>query len=385
MLLLSPAFAADLSPGVPAPPLTLARVLQAPPGVEASWAALKGQAVVLEFWATWCAGCREAIPHLNRLQQDLAGKPVRFVSITDEDAAVVQAFLKDHPIHGWIGLDQAERTFKDYGILGRPTTVLVDQAGIVRGVGNAIDLTAGILEDLVAGRPVEFTRSSRSPVRLQSAPEPLFQVILRPAAPAAVSGYSPGAMSGKAGARWSGFGMTLASLLATAHALAPDRVRNATTGTWIEQSRFDVSIAAPGLTNESRLRLLRQLLEETFALETRQTAVETDLYVLRRGPGLDLRMTPSAGQSSLAGKLGAIKGVSVPTARLAVLLEQTLKKTVVDETGLEGGFDLALTWDAARPESLVDAVREQLGLELVPARRALVHLEITSARQPAAW
>ena len=42
-------------PGTPAPPLHITQPLQAPPGASADWSALRGKAVVLEFWATWWA------------------------------------------------------------------------------------------------------------------------------------------------------------------------------------------------------------------------------------------------------------------------------------------------------------------------------------------
>lgn len=139
---------ADPFPKTPAPPLSLDRLLQAPPGQSAAWPALKGQAIVIEFWATWCTGCREQIAHLNALEKQFQGRPLRFISITEEDPALVARFLKDCPISGWIGIDKDGKTVEDYGIIGWPTTVLVDASGMVQGVGNAAALTAPILEAL---------------------------------------------------------------------------------------------------------------------------------------------------------------------------------------------------------------------------------------------
>src|SRR5215471_10903219 len=84
---------ADLKMGAPAPPIAFAQVLQAPEGTAANWERLKGTAVVLEFWATWCPGCVQQIPHLNRLSEQFRGKPLCFISVTDEEPGIVQRFL----------------------------------------------------------------------------------------------------------------------------------------------------------------------------------------------------------------------------------------------------------------------------------------------------
>src|SRR6185437_7368319 len=77
----------------PAPALDLQQILRAPNGSRATWDALRGKVVVLEFWATWCPTCVKSIPHFNALVDELKDKPVQFISITDEDPATVRSFL----------------------------------------------------------------------------------------------------------------------------------------------------------------------------------------------------------------------------------------------------------------------------------------------------
>src|SRR5215471_10614976 len=91
--------------GDPAPPLTITQLMNASSGAVATWSALRGWAVVLEFWATWCAPCVEQIPHLNKLAEQFKNNNALFLSVTDEDAATVSAFTAKRPIAGWIGID----------------------------------------------------------------------------------------------------------------------------------------------------------------------------------------------------------------------------------------------------------------------------------------
>ena len=76
--------AAAVEAGKPAPSLNLTQILQAAAGGSASWDAFRGKATVLEFWATWCGPCVEAIPHWNKLVERFQDRPIRFLSITDE-------------------------------------------------------------------------------------------------------------------------------------------------------------------------------------------------------------------------------------------------------------------------------------------------------------
>lgn len=107
-------------------PLTL---LQAPQGSLASLKDLRGEVLVLEFWATWCGPCREMIPHMNKMADSFSGRPVRFLSVTDESQDKVAAFLKDHPMRAWIGLDPGRSAFRAFKVTSVPQVYVIDPYG----------------------------------------------------------------------------------------------------------------------------------------------------------------------------------------------------------------------------------------------------------------
>ena len=121
--------------GKEAPPLSLSKILQSPAGASATWEALRGKVVVIDFWATWCGPCRKSIPHWNELVDTFKEKPVQFLAITDENEQVVKLFLKGTPIRSWVGLEGVGQSVRDrYGIEGIPTAVIVNQTGMVVAV-----------------------------------------------------------------------------------------------------------------------------------------------------------------------------------------------------------------------------------------------------------
>src|SRR6185295_11644615 len=85
-------------PGPTAPEVSTAAVMAAGfrdlQGRPRSLGEFQGKVVVLNFWATWCAPCREEMPAFERLQAKWGGRGVQFVGVSAEDASKVQDFAK---------------------------------------------------------------------------------------------------------------------------------------------------------------------------------------------------------------------------------------------------------------------------------------------------
>src|SRR5713226_2747305 len=140
-----------LKAGLPAPELALKKILQASSDAKADWKSLRGKVVILEFWATWCAPCLAVQPHLNDLVEKFKGKSVQVISITDEDESRVASFLKRRTLKGWVGLDLDGSLKKAYCAFTVPKTVVVDSQGNIVAVTHAKDLTAEMLNQMLAG------------------------------------------------------------------------------------------------------------------------------------------------------------------------------------------------------------------------------------------
>lgn len=87
-----------------------------------------GRVRLLDFWATWCAPCRDEIPLLNQLQDDYADAGFEILAITDEDAGVVREFVDEHGVR-YTNFVGGEEVSERYGVLGLPTAFLVDSEG----------------------------------------------------------------------------------------------------------------------------------------------------------------------------------------------------------------------------------------------------------------
>lgn len=141
--------AGDLSVGDPVPDVKIPQLLQAGGRESVTLEELRGSTIVLEFWATWCPPCRDAIPHMNDLVDEFSGDDkVRFISVTDEPESTVTKFTKGQPMHVWIGLDKTGELHEAFGVQGIPTTVIIDAEGKLAKVAHPMQLDAQTIRQI---------------------------------------------------------------------------------------------------------------------------------------------------------------------------------------------------------------------------------------------
>lgn len=93
-----------------------------------------GQVVVVDFWATWCAPCKESFPAYQRLSQKFGPKLAVIGISVDEDPVAIPSFAHETGARFLLAWDEGQITAKSYRPPTMPTSFIVDQAGIVRFV-----------------------------------------------------------------------------------------------------------------------------------------------------------------------------------------------------------------------------------------------------------
>jgi peroxiredoxin len=94
---------------------------------------LRGQVVVLNFWATWCPPCVEETQSMIAMSQRLKDKGVTVLGVSiDEDANAYHNFLKRQGVDFLTVRDPAQKAPTLYGTTGWPETFIIDRQGVVR-------------------------------------------------------------------------------------------------------------------------------------------------------------------------------------------------------------------------------------------------------------
>jgi thiol-disulfide isomerase/thioredoxin len=124
---------------------------------------LRGQVVLLDFWATWCGPCVAAFPHLKKWYEKYKDHGLIIIGITRyygtgegkemlpaEEFAFLERFKKEQEVPYGFAVSEGVENLGNYAVTGIPTAVLIDRQGKVRFVttgsddGTATEIEASI-------------------------------------------------------------------------------------------------------------------------------------------------------------------------------------------------------------------------------------------------
>ncbi len=94
---------------------------------------LRGQVVMINFWATWCGPCRQEMPLLEQMYKKYQAMGFTLLGVNVEpDPSGAENWLKETPVSFPILFDRENRVSKLYNVSGMPSSVLIDRKGNVR-------------------------------------------------------------------------------------------------------------------------------------------------------------------------------------------------------------------------------------------------------------
>ena len=96
---------------------------------------LRGQPVLLNFWATWCGPCSYEMPFIQEIYDEWSGKGLVVLSIDiGETPSRVRDFIQSGNFSFPVLLDTNQEVALEYNIRGIPATFLIDRDGIIQGI-----------------------------------------------------------------------------------------------------------------------------------------------------------------------------------------------------------------------------------------------------------
>ncbi|UXH80329.1 TlpA family protein disulfide reductase [Roseateles amylovorans] len=122
----------------------------------------KGHLVYLDFWATWCAPCRQSLPWMHDMQSRYGAKGLRIVAVNlDVNRAEAMQFLRSIPMSFDVAFDPVGDVPKNYRIKAMPTSLLIGPDGRVIAIhkGFRLEDTAEIeaqIAQYLQQMPVNF-------------------------------------------------------------------------------------------------------------------------------------------------------------------------------------------------------------------------------------
>ena len=130
----------------------------------------KGKVVVLDFWATWCGNCLQAMPEIVKLHHESAGSDVEVVAVNlEEPPDQITALLERHKWQLPVALDRDGAVAAKYGVTAIPQTVIINRDGTVArhfiGAGSHLANLGETIKGLTPGAapPKEGTKVDTPP------------------------------------------------------------------------------------------------------------------------------------------------------------------------------------------------------------------------------
>ena len=341
--------------------------------------------IILDFWATWCGPCLSSFPKMSALQKEYAGQ-IKIIAITDEKEDRINAFLANRPQDFDIALDldgSLNAYFKHRTI---PHYVILDKDKVVTAVVHSDFITSENIDTLLSGKTVAFTEKKENLEFDPSLPfeltqqKAVYQSAMLPHNPDAGSMSNIGA---KGSNRMFALNLTYPSMLRMAFSYPYERTKeqfkDPAKYSYEPKNQFCYEMIFPDHLREKRFELMQEEILAISGITAQLETVQTDVYLLEKIPGTTVKIPASTQKPDPNSFIRYGEGITIqgqPMKDLANYYEAVMQLPVLDETGYDGVYDIAVKWYV---ENSAQGLAEltKYGLRLKKAQRPITFLVLS--------
>ena len=334
-----------------------------------------GKIVILDFWATWCAGCIEAFPHLEALKEKFS-EEIEILAISSSDSKErIEKFLSKKKTLLPIVLDTALVLKMQFPQRVLSHTVIIDADRITRAITTPEHITEEVIQNVLDGKEInlkekryDFSWSKDDHLASEDA---IFQFTL--------TAFNGGSQMLKPfnNGRLLMNGLFLSTIYEYANSFPSYtrtvfEVQNADK---YKAYQYSLEIIAPDMTEGEVKPIILDFLHRTVTLKSRVERRKVLVKVLQRTtePLKIKKADPDSKEEFSFSGRGVHMQNSPIDGRLTRFLENRLAKKnqitiVMNETGLSANYDVDIPWYPENPEN-IHIELAKLGLKLVDAER----------------
>jgi len=334
---------------------------------------LKGKIVLIEFWATWCGSCIEAMPHLKQLQQKYPGK-LQVITATDETVKRTRQFLTSQPSNLWFAVDTGEVIHQLFPHQMIPHTVLIGNDGKLIANTSPEFVTGKVIDSLLRNKEVHLPKKKDNLTDYQEIIKTYFFAAdtvktrfsmlpeIKGAPGLSTTWLTDSIFSGR---RLTCLNLGLAALYRLANNNFPYSRTIDKTNPGKNEPRYCLDIIVA--KKQDLLPTLQMELAKRFDLQAAIEQQTKDAYVLKITDPEKFKAIPhnTSGKRTYYARHGEIDQQNMTMTDFADFLESfgTGRLPVIDETGNTEKFDIKFSWQPENPASLT-GVLSGMGLSL---------------------
>jgi len=107
---------------------------------------LRGKAVWINFWASWCPPCQQETPIIRDLAERYrdAGLVVVAIAVQETSPADIRAYAQRYDLDYTIGFDASGHIYREYKVFGLPTQFFIRPDGVIASVGKTVDEASAV-------------------------------------------------------------------------------------------------------------------------------------------------------------------------------------------------------------------------------------------------